>query len=250
VEGVHSIAAKLQEALTADVPDSVVQRLRGISIASLTQDLQRLGLHGQYLPGVLPRNTHTHFAGRAVTVRCLPAREDVNKVLPQLGESLQRLAYEETSAGQVLVFDARGNLDGGIGGDIFASRLAHNGAAALVTDGAIRDQPAMQAVNLPVFARSDHPRTFGEVHVPVDINVPIQCAGVLILPGDILVGDEEGVVAVPPAVAEKLADAGEERERMDAFTLAKIAQGAPLRDAFPPRGALREEYEALRRQQA
>lgn len=246
MDGIVSIAADLQAALGTECPDSVITRLGKVSIASLIQDLQRLGLHQQYLAGVLPRNAHRHFAGRAVTVRCLPAREDVSRVLPQLGESLQRLAYEETSAGQVLVFDARGNLDGGIGGDIFASRLAKNGAAALVTDGAIRDQPAMQVVDLPVFARGDHPRTFGEVHVPIDINVPIQCAGVLIMPGDILVGGEEGVVVVPPAVAEKLADAGEERERMDAFTLVKIAEGALLRDAFPPRGTLREEYEATR----
>ena len=248
MEGVHSIANELQVALDSDCPDSIVERLGRISVGTLIQDLQRAGLHQQYLPGVLPRNSHTHFVGRAVTLRCLPVREDAARELPHLGESLHRRAYEETSAGQVLVIDARGELDAAVGGDILASRLAANGAAALVTDGAIRDQPAMQQVNLPIFSRGDHPRTFGEMHLAMDLNVPVQCSGVLIMPGDILVGDEEGVAVVPPAVAAQVVEASEERDRVDAFTLAKIAEGRTLRESFPPTGQLRVEYEAARRQ--
>jgi regulator of RNase E activity RraA len=149
----------------------------------------------------------------------------------------------------VLVIDARGDGGAGVLGDVLAARMAYRGAAALVTDGAVRDLPAMQEVELPIYSRHVHAATFGELHMPVDLNVAIQCAGVTILPGDILVGDEEGVCVVPPAVAAKLADAAGEQELRDRFTLAKIAAGEPLREAFPPSERLRVEYEEWRRGQ-
>jgi regulator of RNase E activity RraA len=124
--------------------------------------------------------------------------------------------------------------------------MAFRGAAALVTDGCIRDLPAMQKVEMPLYARGDHPRTFGEVHVPFDLNVPVQCAGVLVMPGDIVVGDEEGVVIIPANVAAKVAAAGEEQELLDAFVLTKIAEGATLQEAFPPNERVRAEFDAWR----
>jgi len=248
MEEVHSIAGPLQAALGGDCPQSVVDRLGAVSVGTLIQNLQRLGLHQQFMVGVEPRNAHKHFAGRAMTLRCLPAREDVSKVVGRGVESLHRRAYETIGAGQALVIDARGEMGGAVGGDILASGLAARGGVALVTDGAIRDLPAMQAVNLPIFSRGDHPRTFGEVHVAMDLNVPVQCGGVLVMPGDILVGDEEGVVVIPPAIAEKVAESGEEQERLDSFILTKVAAGIPLRDAFPPNEQIRAEYEAWRKQ--
>jgi regulator of RNase E activity RraA len=146
------------------------------------------------------------------------------------------------------VIDARGEMGGAVGGDILVSGIGQRGGVALVTDGAIRDLPAMQQVNLPVFARGDHPRTFGEVHVAADLNIPVQCAGVLVMPGDILVGDAEGVVVIPPSVAEKVCAASEEQERLDNFILEKMAEGVPLSDAFPPNERIRAEYEATRKQ--
>ena len=190
-----SIGPQLQSVLGTDRPDSVVERLKSVSVGTI-QNLQRAGFHGQFMAGVRPQNAHTSFAGRAMTLRTVPSREDVAKEVGKAVESLHRRAYESIGAGQVLVIDARGEMGGAVGGDILVSGIGQNLGVALVTDGAIRDLPAMQAVNLPVFARGDHPRTFGEVHVAMDLNIPVQCAGVLVMPGDIVVGDAEGVVVI------------------------------------------------------
>jgi regulator of RNase E activity RraA len=250
VEETRSVAGELRAALGDSCPRDVTERLKSVGVGTLIQNLQRLGFHGQFMPGVLPQNSHKHFAGAALTLRCLPPREDVSRLIGKDVESLHRKAYESIDSGQVLVIDARGEMGGAVGGDILASGLMARGGVALVTDGAIRDLPAMQAVDLPIFARGDHPRTFGEVHVAMDLNVPVQCAGVLVMPGDIIVGDEEGVIVIPPAVAEKLAGAGEEQEELDSFILTKIGAGVPLKDAFPPNAEIRAEFEAWRRQKA
>jgi 5-oxopent-3-ene-1,2,5-tricarboxylate decarboxylase/2-hydroxyhepta-2,4-diene-1,7-dioate isomerase len=243
-----TIPAQVREALSGACSDDAVQRLKHVSVGTLVQNLQRLGFHGTFLAGVEPRNEHRHFAGRAMTLRCLPPREDLVREIAKAGDNLHRRSFESIEAGQVLVIDARGDLSGAVLGDVLASRLAARGAAALVTDGAIRDLPAMQAVNLPIYSRGDHPRTFGEVHVAFDLNIPIPCAGVFVMPGDILVGDEEGVIVVPPAAAEQLVEMGEEQERLDSFILTKVRQGVPLSEAFPPNEQVRAEYEAWKRQ--
>lgn len=248
MEEVVSISEPMRSALAAPCSDAVLDRLKNVSVGTLVQNLQRLGFHHSFLAGVEPRNSHRRFAGRALTLRALPPREDVAQKLASIGENLHRRVFETIDPGQVLVIDARGDVGGAVLGDVLASRLAFRGAAALVTDGAIRDLPAMQAVNLPIYSRGDHPRTFGEVHVAFDLNIPIQCAGVLVMPDDVLVGDEEGVIVVPSAVAEKLADLGEEQERLDSFILTKIAGGASLKEAFPPNEQVRAEYEAWRRE--
>jgi 5-oxopent-3-ene-1,2,5-tricarboxylate decarboxylase/2-hydroxyhepta-2,4-diene-1,7-dioate isomerase len=250
MEEIVSVGARLQSALAAQCSDDVLERLKRIGIGTLVQNLQRLGFHQTYLAGVLPQNQHRSFSGRAMTMRCLPPREDVVKELASWPDSsLHRRSFETIDRGQVLVIDARGDQSGAVLGDVLASRMAFRGAAALVTDGCIRDLPAMQKVNMPLYARGDHPRTFGEVHVPFDLNVPVQCAGVLVMPGDIIVGDEEGVVVVPSGIAERLVGAGEEQELLDAFVLTKIAEGATLKEAFPPNERIRAEYDAWRGKQ-
>ena len=131
-------------------------------------------------------------------------------------------------------------------GDILASRLKYRGAAALITDGAVGDLAALQTVGLPIYSRGVTPVTFGELHVMADLNVPIACAGVLVMPGDVLVGDPEGVIAIPQGVAAQVAEEGAETERWDAFSRAKVEAGWPLAEAYPLSGALRAEYEVTK----
>jgi regulator of RNase E activity RraA len=184
-----------------------------------------------------------NFVGRAFTGRTLPARTDVSAT--QAGAaSLHRRAFETIQAGDVLVIDARGDVGARVTGDILATRLKHSGAAALVTDGAIGDLAAVQAVGLPIYSRGVTPVVFGEVHVMADLNVPISCAGVLIMPGDVLVGDPEGVIAIPQGVAARVADEGVETERRDEFSRRKVEAGSPLAEAYPLSGRLLAEYDA------
>ena len=227
------------------VSDLVLETLKGISIPTITMTLRRLGYSGMFLSGVAPRTSMQNFAGRAFTGRTLPTRADVAKTQAG-GGSLHRQAFETIQAGDVLVIDARGEAGARVTGDILASRLKYRGAAALITDGAIGDLAALQTIGLPVYSRGVTPVTFGELHVMADLNVPVACAGVLIMPGDVLVGDPEGVIAIPQGVAAQVAEEGAETERRDAFSRSKVEAGHPLTEAYPLSGTLRAEYEATK----
>ena len=229
-------------------PDEVLTQLQKVSVATLFQVLNRLGFQRTYLTGVSPRTSVQRFVGRAFTMRCLPAREDVMRAqTPET--SLHRRAFETIHPGQVLVIDARGELSAGVLGDVLATRLITRGGVGVVTDGAVRDLVAMQEVGLALFARGVHTASFGQAHIVSDLNIPVQCAGVLIAPGDVLVGDPEGVIAIPQAVAAQAAEAGLEQELRDTFSRTKVAAGASLSEAFPLNERLRAEYEAWRKQQ-
>jgi 5-oxopent-3-ene-1,2,5-tricarboxylate decarboxylase / 2-hydroxyhepta-2,4-diene-1,7-dioate isomerase len=227
------------------IDDAVLETLKGVSIPTISMILRRLGYASTFLSGVAPRTPSQNFVGRAFTGRTLPTREDVAKVQAG-GGSLHRQAFETIPAGSVLVIDARGDVGARVTGDILATRLKARGAAALVTDGAVGDLAALQTIGLAVYSRGVTPVTFGELHVMADLNVPIACAGVLIMPGDVLVGDPEGVIAIPQAVAAQVAEEGAETERRDAFSRAKVEAGHPLTEAYPLSGALRVEYEAAK----
>jgi 5-oxopent-3-ene-1,2,5-tricarboxylate decarboxylase/2-hydroxyhepta-2,4-diene-1,7-dioate isomerase len=226
----------------------VLTTLQKVSVATLFQALYRLGFQHTYLAGVSPRTSAQRFVGSAFTMRCLPAREDVMRMQTP-ATSLHRRAFETINPGQVLVIDARGDLSAGVLGDVLATRLVARGGVAVVTDGAVRDLPALQEMGLPLFARGVHTASFGQAHIVSDLNIPVQCAGVLIAPGDILVGDPEGVIAIPQAVVEQAAAAGLEQELRDTFSRRKVATGASLSEAFPLNDRLRAEYDTWRQQQ-
>ena len=227
----------------ASVADDVLATLKGVSVPTISGILRRLGFRNTYLTGVVPRTSAQSFAGRALTGRALPTRKDVS------GPSLHRRAFETIEAGDVLVIDARGDTTARVTGDILATRLKYRGTAALVTDGAIGDVGAMQAIGLPLYSRGVTPVSFGEVHVMADLNVPISCAGVLIMPGDVLVGDAEGVIAIPQLLAKQVADEGAEVERRDAFSRKKVEAGHSLNEAYPLKDKLLAEYEAANRKE-
>ncbi len=227
------------------VPDDDLEKLRGVSIPTISGILRRLGHRNTFLVGLVPRTTLQNFVGRAFTGRALPTRPDVSAAQSRTA-SLHRQAFETIRAGDVLVIDARGDVGARVTGDILATRLKYRGAAALVTDGAIGDVAAMQAVGLPLYSRGVTPVSFGEVHVMADLNVPIACAGVLIMPGDILAADAEGVIAIPQAVAAQVAEEAVETERRDEFSRRKVEAGHALADTYPLSGALAAEYEATK----
>jgi len=227
------------------VSDDVLAKLKTVSIPTISQILRRRGVGNAFLSGVAPRTPLQSLVGRAFTARALPTRQDV--AATQAGAaSLHRRAFETIRPGDVLVIDARGDVGARVTGDILATRLKYRGAAGLVTDGAIGDLAAMQAVGLPVYSRGLTPVSFGELHVMADLNVPIACAGVLVMPGDILVADPEGVMAIPQAIAAEVAQAGLEAERKDAFSRGKVEAGHVLADAYPLNEKLQAEYEATK----
>jgi len=231
-------------------PDTL-DRLHRISTPTLTTQLFKLGFRNTFLAGVRPLCPERRMAGEAVTVRFAPAREDRAgyEILADPNYP-QRHAIEHIQSGQVLVMDCRGIATAANAGDILVSRLQVRGAAGLVLDGGIRDYPSVQTFGFPVYALGPAAPAHVVRHVAVDEQVPIGCAEVLVIPGDIMVGDGEGVVCIPRAVADKVAVHGLEQEELEAFLLEKVRGGAPLPGTYPPNEATLAEYEAWKRKKS
>jgi regulator of RNase E activity RraA len=190
------------------------------------------------------------MVGYAFTLRYAPAREDVGYQVTFDNETnVQRLAVEAVGPGEVLVIDARGELGAASLGEILATRIARRGGAGIVTDGCFRDSPGFREIELPAYFRAPHASLSSIVHHPVDMNVPVGCGGVLVLPGDVVVGDAEGVVVVPAIVAEDVAHDALEQELVEEFALERVRAGESIRELYPLPEERRTEYEAWRAQE-
>jgi regulator of RNase E activity RraA len=224
-----------------------LERLGRISTPTLTTQLFKLGFRQVFLHGVRPLCPERRMVGEAVTVRFAPAREDRAgyEVLADPAYP-QRHAIEHIQPGQVLVMDCRGVASVASAGDILVARLQVRGAAGLVLDGGIRDYPSVQRFGFPVYALGPAAPAHVVRHVAVDESVPIGCAEVLVVPGDVMVGDGEGVVCVPRAVADAVATGGLAQEELEAFLLEKVRGGAPLPGTYPPGEKTLAEYERWR----
>jgi regulator of RNase E activity RraA len=223
--------------------------LMRVSTATLTSQLLKRGFRNTFLTGVEPFRPDLRMVGYAFTLRFVPMREDLDHSGPVDNlTSAQRIAIESVGPGDVLVMDARGDLNSGTIGDILTMRMKLRGAAGVVTDGALRDRRGMQATGLPSYARATHGASSPTRHHPADINQPIGCAGVLVMPGDVVVGDADGVVVIPQAVAEEVALTALEQEEIEAFVLTKVEAGASIIGVYPPDEQTRAEFSATRAQ--
>jgi regulator of RNase E activity RraA len=209
--------------------------LRECSTATLTTQLLRRGYRQVFLVGVKPLNpTGTAFAAEAYTMRMIPAREDID-TFQSFGENdLQWSTVENMPAGTALVIDAHQRVEAGAYGSILFARLAARKVAAVVTDGAFRDGPAIAASNFPAYATTTTASSRTSLFHVADVQVPIGCAGVAVYPGDILVGDAEGVVVIPRHLADEVATEGLKQEELEAYLLDRIEAGEPLRGIYPP----------------
>jgi regulator of RNase E activity RraA len=218
------------------------------STATLTTQLFKRGLRNTFMQGVRRLTPDAPvMVGQAYTLRLIPAREDLDH--PGMFEGRahpQRRAIEECPAGAVLVIDARGKTTGGTVGDILIARLMERSVAGVVTDGGIRDTPQIVPLAWPVYAGgAAAPASFG-LHHAVDLDQPIACGEVAVFPGDVLVGDGEGVVVIPGHLAEEVARDAAEQERLEAWILSEVKSGRGIFGLYPPDEASRERYEAWR----
>lgn len=222
--------------------------LHRVSTATLAAQLLKRGFRNTFLGGLIPTRPDRRMVGYAFTLRYAPMREDLDlQVDFDNDTSVQRLAVEAVGPGDVLVIDARGALAAGTLGDILATRIKMRGGRGIVTDGPVRDLSAVREIDMPVYTAGSHGATSSTYHHPVDMNVPIGCAGVLVMPGDVIVGDQDGVVAIPRAVAEEVAHDALAQEELEAFILTKVQAGASIRGVYPPNDQTRAEFEAQRR---
>ncbi|MBI3960666.1 MAG: ribonuclease activity regulator RraA [Chloroflexi bacterium] len=228
--------------------DEAKAKLRQVSTATLTSQLQKHGFRNTFLAGLYPLRPELRMVGYAFTLRFIPAREDLADELYDNTKNVQRLAVEAVGPEDVLVIDARGETGAASFGHILGTRITARGAAGLVTDGALRDTPGFRQLALPSYIRAAHATTSFVVHHPLEMQVPIGCAGVAVLPGDVIVGDGEGVVVIPSQVAEPVAQAAFEQELREEFFLQKIASGASIIGTYPPNETTLAEFECWRKE--
>ncbi|MFE7835115.1 ribonuclease activity regulator RraA [Streptomyces sp. NPDC057474] len=228
----------------SEVPlTEVIAGLRTVAVATLAAQLRAHGLTSTVIDGVRPTRPGARFVGRARTLRYVPLREDL---FADYGGGLnaQKRAIDSILPGEVLVMDARGEAGSGTIGDILALRAQVRGAAGIVTDGGVRDAATVATLDMPVFAQCAHPAVLGRKHVPWDTDVAVACGGATVLPGDIIVGDDDGVVVIPPSIAARILATSVEQERREAFITEQVRAGASVDGLYPLSGAWLERYEA------
>ncbi len=223
--------------------DEIREQLSAVSTATLTHQLQMRGLRSTFLSGLAPAHPELRLVGRARTLRYVALREDV-KNLALNGRTAQKQVVETVRPGDVVVMEARGVPDAGTIGDIFAARVKALGGTGVITDGAIRDTPAVTALGMPVYYQSSHAATYGRHHMPYSVDDSITCAGVFVQPGDIVVGDAEGAVVIPYALVAEVAAAAVAQEDVEEFAIERVAAGESTDDLFPLATERRPEYEA------
>jgi 4-hydroxy-4-methyl-2-oxoglutarate aldolase len=235
------------------VPDDLIARARGLSSEEIWAVLQAKGYNNQYADGFQVLHPGRTMAGRVFTVRFMPLREDVNDVANARARSqgLPRL-YNQTAIdmlqpGDVLVVDLFGKkVNGTIVGDnlfFYVKQATHGGG--LVVDGAIRDLDGIAEIDMPAYFRSVDPTPIGNVML-AGINVPIRIGDVTVMPGDLAVGDREGVYFIPPQFVEEILDKADETHIHDEWTKMKFAEGKYKSSEIygsPSDPKLKQEYE-------
>jgi regulator of RNase E activity RraA len=212
------------------------ETLKGVSTPTLCTALFKRGLRNQFIQDVRPLNPSLPtMVGEAFTLRYIPAREDLNPitVFQDRGHP-QRKAVEECPPGAVMVIDSRKDARAASAGGILVSRLMMRGVAGVVTDGGFRDSPEIAQLAIPAYHHRPSAPTNLTLHQALDINVPIGCGDVAVWPGDVMVGDGEGVVVIPAAIADEIADEAVEMTVFEDFVTAMVLQGRSILGLYPP----------------
>lgn len=211
------------------------EKLRTVSTATICTALFKRGLRNQFIQDVRPLNPELpNMVGEAFTLRYIPAREDLNPITVFLDRSHpQRKAIEDCPPGAVMVIDSRKDARAASAGSILVTRLMVRGAAGIVTDGGFRDSPEIAKLAIPSYHQRPSAPTNLTVHQAVDINVPIGCGDAPVWPGDVIVGDGEGVVVIPAHIADEIAAEAAEMTAFEDFVTEKVQEGRSILGLYP-----------------
>jgi len=215
---------ELDDALRAD--------LASVGTATLSSQLRKRGYDDVSIDGVRTNQAGAHLVGVARTLRFIPFRPDLFETHGG-GHNAQKQAFDSLRAGEVLVIDARGETGTGTVGDILALRAVRLGAAGVVTDGGVRDYSTVADLGIPVFSAGPHPAVLGRRHVPWETDVTIACGGAAVQPGDVIVGDDDGVLVIPPALVREVVADAIEQEREERFIAEQVGDGASVKGLYP-----------------
>ena len=224
--------------------------LAEVSTATLCTALFKRGLRNQFIQDVRPLNSGLpNMVGEAFTLRYIPAREDLNPISVFADRAHpQRKAVEECPSGAVFVIDSRKDPRAASAGGILVSRLMKRGAAGIVTDGGFRDSPEIAKLPFPAYHCRPSAPTNITLHHAIDINVPIGCGDAPVFPGDVIVGDGEGVVVIPAHLADEVAAEATEMTAFEDFVQERVLAGQSILGLYPPTDAANREAFAQWRQ--
>ena len=215
------------------------KKLMGVSTATLCTALFKRGLRGQFIQDVRPLNPGLpNMVGPAYTLRYMPAREDLNDIgVFKNREHPQRKAVEECPEGAVLVIDSRKDARAASAGGILVARLMVRGVAGVVTDGGFRDSPDIAKYPFPAYHQRPSAPTNLTLHQAIAINEPIGCGDAPVFPGDVVVGDAEGVIVIPAHLADEIASEAVEMTVFEDFVQEQVLAGRSVLGLYPPTDA-------------
>jgi len=221
--------------MTSELSKDTREELKTVSTATLCTALFKRGLRNQFIQDVRPLSLKkTNMVGQAFTLRYIPAREDLNTLdVFRNPEHPQRAAVERCPPGDVLVMDSRRDARAASAGSILVSRLQMRGVAGVVTDGGFRDSPEIAGLDIPAYHHRPSAPTNLTLHQAIEINVPIGCGDVPVFPGDVVVGDNEGVVVIPLHLADEIAEEAVEITAYEDFVTEEVLGGATIIGLYP-----------------
>ncbi|AOP52518.1 fumarylacetoacetate hydrolase family protein [Brevibacterium aurantiacum] len=231
-----------EESAANPLSEDLRAKLTEAPTAGLSAQLRGRGLNNVVIEGVSPLVPGSKVVGTAKTLRFVPNREDLFKSHGG-GYNAQKRAFDTLRSGEVVVIEARGEAGSGTLGDVLALRAKAQGATGVITDGGVRDSAEVAGI-LPVFATAKNPAVLGRKHVPWESDVAVACGNATVLPGDVIVGDDDGVIVIPRDLVEEVVDAALAKEIEDGWVAEQVAAGNPIESLFPPKGEWKEKFEA------
>ncbi len=231
-------------------PREWVEALQHIGAATTASTIAHMGIRSPYMVGPIARSPGKAIAGPALTLQCMPKREDLfgEAEYADPESQLHRHVLYHTQPGDVVVVDARGDMKSGIFGDMMLTYFKGKGGAGVVIDGCIRDYPKVQRLDLGLWLNGVTPNYHAQTDIiPYAVNVPVACGGVFVMPGDIIVADDDGVVVVPVAMAEKVIAEASAHHDWEEFSRERLFEGGDLRRYYPLHPDAEPEYEAWKK---
>ena len=235
------LAPESSDAAATGLDADLVAKLTEAPTAGLSAQLRSRGLNNVVIEGVAPLKPGAKIVGTAKTLRFVPNREDLFKSHGG-GFNAQKQAFDSIRPGEVVVIEARGESGSGTLGDILALRAKSLGAAGVVTDGGVRDSAEVAEI-LPVFSTAKHPAVLGRKHVPWESDVAVACGNATVLPGDVIVADDDGAIVIPRDLVEEVVDAALAKEIEDGWVAEQVAAGNPIDGLFPPKGEWKTKFD-------
>ena len=230
----------------------LIEGLSDISSATASGELKRLGITDPHILGPVARTSGKKAVGPALTLQFMPKREDLHSGAEYTGpeRQLHRHALYHTQPGDIVVVDARGDMSSGVFGEMMLTYFKGRGGLGAVIDGCIRDFPLAQELGLGLWLKGTTPNFHTQTNIfPFAVNVPIACGNTLVMPGDIIVADDDGAVVVPIDLAPQLLEKATEHAEWEDFSRMKLAEGGDLRKYYPLTDEARAEYEEWRKEQ-